>query len=180
MPAMNYIDLILISLILITALRGWHEGFLVSVTEIFIWLGSLIAALLFSELLATILDNFFDISIVWLRPLSFILILALFSRMIYEICDGLTENIPESKNQHLLNKLSGIIPGLFSGLFYAILLSLFFLLYPLGDATNEARQSSIANTITQKPEWAGKGVNNILNDLRYKCPKNICDDTLEA
>lgn len=173
MPAMNYIDLILISLILITAWRGWHEGFLVSITEIFIWLGSLIAALLFSELLATILDKFFDISIVWLRPLSFILILAMFSRMIYEICDGLTENIPESRNQHLLNKLSGIIPGLFSGLFYALLLSLFFLHYPLGDATKEARQSIIANSITQKPDWAGKGINNILNDLRNKFGRSL-------
>ena len=171
--SMNYIDLILISLILLTAWRGWHEGFLVSMTEIFIWLGSLIAALLFSELLASSLDKLFDISIVWLRPLSFILILAIFSRMIYEICDGITKNIPESKNEHYLNKLSGIIPGLFSGLFYALLLSLFLLLYPVGDATKEAKHSIIANTITQKPDWAGEGVNNILNDLRNKFGRSL-------
>jgi uncharacterized membrane protein required for colicin V production len=112
MPAMNYIDLILICLILLSAWRGWHNGFLASITEIFIWLGSFIAALLFSELLATFLDKLFDISIIWLRPLSFILILAIFSRMIYEICDGITEKIPESRNEHHLNKWSGIIPGI--------------------------------------------------------------------
>ena len=102
MPAMNYIDLILIGLILISAWRGWHTGFLISITEIFIWLGSLIAALLLSEFLATFLDKLFDISIVWLRPLSFFLILTLFSRMIYEICDGITDNIPESRNENYL------------------------------------------------------------------------------
>jgi uncharacterized protein YkwD len=170
---MNYIDLILICLILLSAWRGWRNGFLVSITEISIWLGSLFAALLFSELLATFLDKLFDISMVWLRPLSFILILVIFSRMIYEICDGITEKIPESRNEHYLNKLSGIIPGMFSGLFYALLLSLFFLLYPVGDATKEARQSLIANTLTQKPEWAGESLNNILNDLRNKFGRSL-------
>lgn len=170
---MNYIDLILICLILLSAWRGWRNGFLVSITEISIWLGSLFAALLFSELLATFLDKLFDISMVWLRPLSFILILVIFSRMIYEICDGITEKIPESRNEHYLNKLSGIIPGMFSGLFYALLLSLFFLLYPVGDATKEARQSLIANTLTQKPDWAGESVNNILNDLRNKFGRSL-------
>lgn len=173
MPVMNYIDLILISLILLTVWRGWHNGFLASITEIFIWLGSFIAALLFSELLAAFLDKLFNISIIWLRPMSFILILTIFSRMIYEICDGITEKIPESRNEHHLNKLSGIIPGLFSGLFYALLLSLFFLLYPVGDATKEARQSVLANTLTQKPEWAGEGVNNVLNDLRNKFGRSL-------
>ena len=170
---MNYIDLILICLILLSAWRGWRNGFLVSITEISIWLGSLFAALLFSELLATFLDKLFDISMVWLRPLSFILILVIFSRLIYEICDGITEKIPESRNEHYLNKLSGIIPGMFSGLFYALLLSLFFLLYPVGDATKEARQSLIANTLTQKPDWAGESVNNILNDLRNKFGRSL-------
>ena len=97
---MNYIDLILICLILLSAWRGWRNGFLVSITEISIWLGSLFAALLFSELLATFLDKLFDISMVWLRPLSFILILVIFSRLIYEICDGITEKIQESRNEH--------------------------------------------------------------------------------
>ncbi|HQT22302.1 MAG: hypothetical protein B7X86_02950 [Sphingobacteriales bacterium 17-39-43] len=173
MLAINYIDLILISLILLSAWRGWHTGFLISITEIFIWLGSLIAALLLSEFFATFLDKLFDISIVWLRPLSFILILTLFSRMIYEICDGITDNIPESRNENYLNKLSGIIPGIFSGLFYALLLSLFFLLYPVGDATKQARQSIIANTLTQQPKWAGESVNNILNDLRNKFGRSL-------
>jgi membrane protein required for colicin V production len=123
---MNYIDLILIVIILLAAWRGWHNGFLASVAEIFIWLGSFIAALLFSELLATFIDELFDISLIWLRPLSFILTLAIFSRLIYEISDGITAKIPESRNEHHLNKWSGIIPGLFSGLFYALLLSIFF------------------------------------------------------
>jgi len=93
--------------------------------------------------------------------------------MIYEICDGINDKIPESRNEHPLNKLSGIVPGLFSGLFYALLLSLFFLLYPVGDATKEARQSILANTLTQKPDWAGESVNNILNDLRNKFGRSI-------
>lgn len=170
---MNYIDLILIVIILLAAWRGWHNGFLASLSEIFIWLGSFIAALLFSELLATFIDELFDISLIWLRPLSFILTLAIFSRLIYEISDGITAKIPESRNEHHLNKWSGIIPGLFSGLFYALLLSLFFLLYPVGDLTKNARQSILANTITQKPDWAGQSVNKILNYLRNNFGRSL-------
>ncbi len=114
---MNYIDLILIVVILLATWHGWRNGFLMSITEIFIWLGSFIAALLFSELIAVSLYKLFDISILWLRPLSFILILAIFSRIIYATCDRITENIPESRHEHRLNKLSGIIPGILSGFF---------------------------------------------------------------
>ena len=170
---MNYFDLILIVIILLAAWRGWHNGFLASVAEIFIWLGSFIAALLFSELLATFLDELFDISLIWLRPLSFILTLAIFSRLIYEMSDGITAKIPESRNEHHLNKWSGIIPGLFSGLFYALLLSLFFLLYPVGDLTKNARQSILANTLTQKPDWAGESMNKILNYLRNNFGRSL-------
>lgn len=94
-------------------------------------------------------------------------------RLIYEISDGITAKIPESRNEHHLNKWSGIIPGLFSGLFYALLLSLFFLLYPVGDLTKNARQSILANTITQKPDWAGQSVNKILNYLRNNFGRSL-------
>lgn len=171
--SMNYIDLILIVVILLATWHGWRNGFLVSITEISIWLGSFIAALLFSELIAVSLYKLFDISILWLRPLSFILILAIFSRIIYATCDRITGNIPESRHEHRLNKLSGIIPGILSGFFYALLLSLFFLLYPVGDASKEARKSLVASTLTQKPDWAGKRVNDFFNDLRNKFGRSL-------
>ncbi|MDP3470132.1 MAG: CvpA family protein [Daejeonella sp.] len=170
---MNYIDLILISIILLAVWRGWAKGFLVSATEIFIWLGSLIVALLFSEFLATALEELFDISIHLLRPLSFVLILTISSRMIFATCDRIIGNIPESKNENRFNKLGGIIPGLFSGVLYALLLSIFFLLYPVGDATKEAQKSIIANTLSQKPSWAGERVNNTLNDLKNKFGRSL-------
>ncbi len=170
---MNYIDLLLIAIILLATWHGWRNGFLVSITEILIWLGSFLTALLFSEFIAVALYKLFKISILWLRPLSFILLLAVFSRIIYATCDRITDNIPEWKHEHRLNKLIGIIPGLFSGLFYALLFSLFFLLYPVGEATKEAKQSIIARALTQKPDWAGEKVNNMLNDLRNKFGRSL-------
>jgi hypothetical protein len=31
----------------------------------------------------------------------------------------------------------------------------------------------LANTLTQKPDWAGESVNNILNDLRNKFGRSL-------
>ena len=173
MFAINYLDLILISITLLAVWRGWYNGFLVSVIEISIWLGSFLASLLFSELIGITFDKIFNYPIYWLRPISFILILAISSRNIYAYCDEITEKISESINNHKLNKLGGIIPGLFSGLFYALLLSLFLLLYPVGDATKLARNSVIANKLTQKPEWGGEGFNNVLNYLRNNFGRSL-------
>ena len=173
MFAANYIDLILICIILLAVWRGWHIGFLISAIEITIWLSSFIASLLFSELIGTSFDKVFNSPIHWIRPVSFILILVISSRKIYAICDEITEKISESINNHKLNKFGGIIPGIFSGLFYDLLLSLFFLLYPVGDATKLARNSLLANKLTQKPEWAGEGVNNVLNYLRNNFGRSL-------
>jgi uncharacterized protein YkwD len=68
---------------------------------------------------------------------------------------------------------AGIIPGLFSGLVYALLLSLFFLLYPVGYATKLARNSVLANKLTNKPDWAGGDVNYILNYLRNNFGRSL-------
>ncbi len=173
MITVNYFDLILICIVLLAIWRGWYTGFLISITEISIWLGSFLASLLFSEIIGIAFDKVLNSPVHWLRPLSFILILALSSRKIYTICDEITEKISESINNHKINKLGGIIPGLFSGLLYALLLSLFLLLYPVGDATNLARTSVLANKLTQKPAWAGEGVNNVLNYLRNNFSRSL-------
>ena len=173
MLTVNYFDLILIGIILLSVWRGWHTGFLISITEISIWLGSFIISILLSELIGIAFDIFFDYPIHWLRPLSFILILAISSRKIYAICDEITEKISESTNKHKLNMFAGTIPGLFSGLLYALLLSLFFLLYPVGYATKLASTSVLANKLTQKPDWAGEDVNYVLNYLRNNFGRSL-------
>jgi len=163
---MNYIDLILVTVIILATWHGWRNGFLALLTEIVIWLGSLILAWLFSELINSLLYKLFDISILWLRPLFIISVLAFFSRSIYSSIDKIIGFIPEWKHDHLLNKIGGMVPGFLSGLFYALLLSLFFLIYPVGDATEKAKQSSIAGILTQKPDWAGEKANGFLNNIR--------------
>lgn len=170
---MNYIDLILIIVTGISAYYGWRRGFIVSVIEILVWLGSFIAALFISHYISLLFNKFFNVSDLWFGPLSFILILAACSRIIFVVCDSLSEKIPENKHYHWTNKMAGLVPGLFSGLIYALLLSFFLLAYPAGSASEKARESYIANALTKTPDWPGTGIPGILNDLGYKFGRSI-------
>ena len=165
---MNYIDLLLIIVIGLAVYHGWHRGFIDSVIEILIWLGSFIAALFISHYLALLFHQLFNISDLWFRPLSFILILAACSRIIFVFCDTLSDNIPAYRHDHLINKMAGLLPGLFSGLIYALLLSFFLLAYPVGKAGKAAKASYIVRTLTNRPGWAGSGIPGVLHDLGYK------------
>lgn len=171
--SMNYIDLILISILGMAVLHGWRRGFIHSFIEIVIWLGSLLSAVLLSGSIAKLFRIFFDVTDPWILPLTFILILAASSRIIFLVCDSLSDKVTEETHQHFANKAAGLLPGFFAGMLYASLLSLFLLSYPVGDATQKAEESPIAASLTKKPKWLSERVSSLFDDLGYEFRRNL-------
>ena len=170
---MNYIDLILIAIVGLAVFHGWRRGFIDSTSEIMIWLGSFVLALLLSGHVARLFHLFFDVTAIWIAPLSFILMLLVGSRIIFILSDSLTRQINEQTHQHPANKIAGIIPGFLYGLLYASLLSFFLVSYPLGDASNETEKSRIATKLTEKPEWLEGRLSELFDDLRFKLGSSL-------
>lgn len=153
--------------------HGWRNGFIASCIELIIWLGSFLSALFLSDYTARLFHIFFNINELWIRPLAFILTLILCSRIIYLLCHKLLDNTPEQMHLHWANKMGGILPGGFSGIIYATLLSFLFLSYPAGDATQKTRESFIAKGLTKRPEWLGKQFTRIFNEVGDKLSREL-------
>ena len=172
LSTMNIVDIILIIVISLSIYSGWKKGFIESAFELTIWLGSFLLAFVLS---AIILRLFLSINIngIWVRPLFFIALLIFFSHYIAKIGDQLTKNTSDEAHFHWTNKLAGIIPGLFSGIVYASLISFFALSYPLGNLSQRTKDSDLATALSQKNRWPGKLLAEMAADIGYGSTNNF-------
>jgi uncharacterized protein YkwD len=97
----------------------------------------------------------------------------MFSQYISKIGDRLTKDASEETHFHWFNKLSGIIPGLLSGIVYTSLLSFFASSYPLGNITQRTKDSELATMLSQKDQWPGKLLSEMAADIGYGAPNTI-------
>lgn len=173
LSSMNYIDLILIAIVSLAVFHGWRRGFIDSFIEIVIWLGSFLSALLLSGYITRLFHLFFNVTDLWIRPLSFILMLVFSSKIIFVLCNRLSDGVTEETHQHRANKTAGILPGFLSGILYATLLSFFLLSYPVGDSTQKVEESPIATTLNKRLAGLGGQISDLFNDLGYKSGSSL-------
>ena len=153
---MNWIDLVLILVVLLAIIAGWYRGFISSTLGLIVWTGSFIIAYLFYPYIADLLDNFFDAG-PWLVPISF-LFLAIVAGTVLSILAGyISNNISYESHKNGVNRFLGIIPGAITGYLYAIILSALFLALPIKDGlTNEIRHSRVGAQLAMQSEWANR------------------------
>jgi uncharacterized protein YkwD len=177
---MNWVDIILLLVILVSVLAGWRRGFILGSLDLLTWIGSVVLAFAFYSYTARILDNFISIG-VWLLPVAFI-ITAIVARILLGIAVGfIIRLVPETANENGINKFLGIIPGAINGWLYAIIFSALLLALPLKDIiTNETRNSKLAGQFAMQSEWANKrlapvfdkAIRQTMNSLTVKPESN--------
>lgn len=171
---MNWVDFLLIIVILLAVLNGWKEGFILETLGLVNWIGSLVLAFIFYPYTASLLTKIFPSLQLWKMPLAF-LITAIIARILIGL---VTRRIALATsaytNNNLINKSLGIIPGFINGIIFAAILSVLLLALPLMDGINKAvRDSMIANKFSAKTEWVNeklspvfdKAINQTLNNL---------------
>lgn len=153
---MNWIDLILIFIIVLAALAGWYRGFISSALSLLVWAGSFVVAYLFYPYMSIILDKFFDIG-PWLLPLGFILTAIIAGTLLSILAGFISRSTPVHVHFNDANRLLGIIPGAITGYLYAVILSAIFLALPIRDGiTNKIRTSKFGVPLAMQSEWANR------------------------
>jgi uncharacterized membrane protein required for colicin V production len=171
---MNWIDIILVIIVLLAVWNGWKEGFILEILSLINWLGSLILGFIFYPYLIPYLTKLFPGLTVWRLPLAFI-ITALIARVLIGL---ITRRIAVATsaytNENVINKSLGIIPGFINGVIFAAILAALLLALPLMDGINKAvRESLLANKLSAKTEWVNeklspvfdKAIHQTMNDL---------------
>lgn len=140
----NYIDALLVLIILFTVLTGWHRGFILGLLDLARWIGSLLTALYFYQPVASWIGRLTNWDEVWNPPLAFILIVIAAGLLIQLVGNFLLRRLPRDVHQRRANKLLGILPGLVSGLITAAFVSALLFSMPFSDGFQENLRESRA------------------------------------
>jgi uncharacterized protein YkwD len=153
---MNWVDLILILIVLFAVIAGWHRGFISSMLSLAVWVGSFVCAYLFYPYVAGFIDTLFDAG-PWLLAIAFILT-AIVAGVLFSLIAGyISRSVSIEAHQNGVNKFLGIIPGAISGYIYAVIFSAIFLSLPIRDGiTEKVRNSRLGVQLAMQSEWANR------------------------
>lgn len=150
---MNFIDVALIVVVLLSVWSGWKKGFLMGSFELISWLGTLLIGFVGYKYLAILLERFLNLG-VWTLPLAFILTLIIGRIVLSLIINTILKSTPVDTHYTVVNKSFGILPGIVNGAIYATLIAGLLLAFPISDALSaETRESRIAGKLAVQVEW---------------------------
>jgi uncharacterized protein YkwD len=153
---MNWVDLILILIVLLAVIAGWYRGFISGILGLLTWTGSFILAYLFYPYVAFFLDKLFDGG-PWLLPIAFILTAIVAGTLLSILAGYISRSVPIELHQNVINKFLGIIPGAITGYLYAVIFSAIFLALPIRDSiTEKIRSSQLGVQLAVQSEWANR------------------------
>jgi len=153
---MNWIDFVLILIVLLAVIAGWYRGFISSILSLFVWAGSFVIAYLFYPYVANFINKIFDAG-PWLLAIAFILTAIIAGTLLSILTGFIARTAPIEAHQSIINKFLGIIPGAIMGYIYAVIFSAIFLALPIRDGlTEKVRSSQLGVQLAMKSEWANR------------------------
>lgn len=161
---MNWVDIFLIVIFLLSVWSGWRKGFIVSSIELATWVGSIIAGFIFYETVAGWLDDYFSLG-VWAMPVAFIAVILTASIIISLVLNIFIVATPGDVHAHGANKFLGLVPGAIKGFLNGIIIASILLALPLWEfITEESRQSKIANSLAVQSSWIDEKLSPVFDD----------------
>jgi uncharacterized membrane protein required for colicin V production len=107
---MNWIDLFLIVIVLLSVWTGWKKGFILGTLDLVTWVGSILAGFYFYRHLASFAEEYFPSLGIWTFPIAFVVTIILARIILSLITRGLLRNTAEEAHRHSTNQFLGIIP----------------------------------------------------------------------
>jgi uncharacterized protein YkwD len=161
----NYIDLLLVALVLLSAYYGWYRGFILGLLDLLRWIGSLLLGLRFYQPLARWIAPHFDWAEAWDRPVAFLFTAIVAGAAIQLLGSALLRRLPRDVHERRLNRILGIVPGTASGLITAAIAAALLLSAPLPDGLQtRARDSALANRLAASTEQLETALAPVFND----------------
>jgi len=161
---MNWIDILLIVIILLAVLGGAYRGFLLGSLELIGWILSVCIGFVCYPYAAKLFEQYVPSLGMWTLPLSFILVI-IFARLILSvIINGILRATPPHVHRSGFNHIAGMIPGFINGLIYATIIAALLLAFPISNEFSDtARNSIIANKFGMQVEWINEKISPVFD-----------------
>jgi uncharacterized protein YkwD len=161
---MNWIDILLIAIILLAVLVGLYRGFLLGSLELIGWIASVCLGFAFYPYMANTFQRYMPSLGIWTLPLSFILVIIVSRLILSVIINGILRATPLEVHTSALNHVAGMIPGFISGLIYVTIISALLLAFPISNEFSEtARNSIVANNFGMQVEWLNEKISPVFD-----------------
>lgn len=151
---MNLIDVLLLMVVVLAMWAGWSKGFILGISDLFVWLGSLLVGFIFYQDAGHLLFKLFPALGVWGFPLGFLLTVVLSRILLSLIVNNFVRAAAPDAHLSPVNKAMGVIPGIITGSIYAAIVAALLLSVPMWNGlAKEARESKIANHLGVQVAW---------------------------
>jgi len=166
---MNYVDVILLLVIILGVWAGWKKGFILGTVNLIVWIGSLLCGFLFYQFFGDFLKSAFPRLGVWALPLSFLSIIIVSRLILGFIFNSILRRTPENAHTNGVNHFFGIIPGIINGLIYATIISALLLSTPLMNGLSaRTKESALANRLSVNIGWLDQKLSPIFDEAVRK------------
>ncbi len=170
---MNWVDILLILVFLLSVWAGWRSGFLIASISLITWTGSLLLAFMCYPTIADGLGKIVNMG-AWLQPVAFVLTAIVARILLGMLFRLLTRTVPEHSNQHPVNKFFGILPGAITGWIYTIIISALLLAFPFHEGiTNSVRKSKLGTELAMQSEWANRKLAPVFDNAIRQTLNNL-------
>jgi uncharacterized protein YkwD len=166
---MNWIDLLLVLVILLAAWSGYKRGFILGSLELISWLGSLAAAFWLYQYLSRFLQIVIPALGIWTMPLAFLITLIIVRIIFSVIVHAILVRTHRDAHHSVANKALGVIPGAVNGVIYAVIISALLLVLPLSDGISaSARDSRVATEFGNQVAWLDEKLSPVFDEAVRK------------
>jgi uncharacterized protein YkwD len=150
---LNYIDILLVFVVLLAVFQGWRRGFVLGMLDLARWIGSLLLGLRFYQHVAHWLAPRMNWPDGWDMPIAFFLTVLAAGILIHFLGYMLVRRVSRETHEGSLNRAFGVAPGLVNGLISASIAAALLLSMPLPEGVRDtARASTLANRLAASTE----------------------------
>ncbi len=162
----NYIDLIIIIVLLYYITEAFRHGFWIILADFISFLGSLVLSLRFYKYISNFLKINFSLSLSVANAIGYLLAAIIFDSILAYLTGYLVYKLPAKFKKHSLNKLLGIIPGTGEGLLIiAFLVTLAMALPIKPQIKSDITDSKIGGLILDKTVLLEKTINEVFGGV---------------
>lgn len=163
---MNWVDLIIILVIIVFGLEGLKRGFFVQVFDIIGFFTSLIAALIFYGQAAGLLLQFFKIPKIAANPIGFLTVWIIVEALFFTFASALFRKILAKFHQTIINRYLGFIPSAVNSLLFMSFLLMFLISIPIkAELKRNVFDSKIGSVLIKRASVFEKPINSIFGPI---------------
>ena len=163
---MNWVDLIILIVVLVFVLEGQRRGFLYQVFDIVGFLISLLTSLTFYPISAQLLIKFFNLPKIAANPVGFLLIWVIVESLFFAVSSGLISKLVSKFAKTPINRFLGFTPAIFNALLFLAFVLLFVVSLPIRpEIKKDIFDSKIAPVLVDKASLLGKPINSIFGPI---------------